>query len=120
MDGADWLRTQLTSFGCAACGFGYAENGIRVLAERDGLFFVDLACDMCGSSAMAIVTVAVDDDAVPQAVDPELVRAVTPAPEPAPVGLDDVLDVHQVLSGWQGDLVGLLRHLDGAEGTVAR
>lgn len=120
MDGADWLRTQLTSFGCAACGFAYGETGIRVLAERDGLFFVDLACDMCGSSATAIVTVAVDDDAGPQAVDPELVRAAVPAPASAPIDLDDVLDVHQVLDAWHGDLVGLLRHLDGAEGTVAR
>jgi hypothetical protein len=120
MDGAEWLRTQLTSFGCAACGFAYDENRIRVLAERDGLFFVDLACDMCGSSATAIVTVALDDEQGAQVIDPELVPAVAPTGDRAPLGVDDVLDVHRVLSTWQGDLVGLLRHLDGAEGTVAR
>ena len=120
MDGADWLRAQLTSFGCAACGLAYGEHGIRVLAERDGLFFVDLACDMCGSSATAIVTVALDDELGAQVIDPELVPAVAASGAPAPLSLDDVLDVHQVLSAWQGDLVGLLRHLDGAEGTVAR
>ena len=36
------------------------------------------------------------------------------------MGVDDLLDVHQVLADWDGDLVGLLRRLDGVEGTVAR
>jgi hypothetical protein len=131
MDGADWLRTQLTSFGCAACGFAYDAAGIHVAAERDGLFFVDLACDMCGSSATAIVTVALDEEAAPLAHDPELMpvraTAATDGPIPSarrgergPVDVDDLIDVHRVLAEWQGDLVGLLRRLDGAEGTVAR
>jgi hypothetical protein len=118
MDGADWLRTQLTSFGCAACGFAYGSDGIRVLAERDGLFFVDLACDMCGSSATAIVTIALDEHAAPRATDPELTPAAIV--EGDPVDLDDLLDVHRMLAAWDGDMHGLLRRLDGAEGTVAR
>ena len=60
MDAADWLRTELASFGCAACGQAYGQERIRVLAERDGLFFVDLACAQCGSQAMAIVTIQVE------------------------------------------------------------
>ena len=67
MDGADWLRTQLTSFGCAACGQPYGTGRIRLLAERDGLYFVDLACASCASQAVAIVTIELDEDDVPQA-----------------------------------------------------
>jgi len=33
---------------------------------------------------------------------------------------DDVLDVHRVLSTYEGDLTGLLRRFDGVEGSVAR
>ena len=121
MDGADWLRTQLTSFGCAACGRAYAPEGIRMLAERDGLFFVDLACLMCGSQATAIVTIELDDAAAPRADVPDLEPAVTAdVRHGAPVDLDDVLDVHQLLSTYDGDLTGLLRRLDGVQGTVAR
>jgi hypothetical protein len=119
MDGTDWLRAQLTSFGCAACGEAYDTTGIRVLAERDGLFFVDLGCARCGSQATAIVTITVDEDAEPRADAPEL-APVAAAAAPAPVDLDDVLDVHQVLASWEGDLVGLLRRFDGVEGTAAR
>lgn len=121
MDGADWLRTQLTSFGCAACGEAYAPDGIRVLAERDGLFFVDLACDGCRSQATAIVTITVDEDAAPRADAPELTAphdvSVTSRP---PVDADDLLDVHRLLADFQGDMTGLLRRLDGVEETLAR
>jgi hypothetical protein len=123
MDGADWLRTQLTSFGCAACGMAFAADGIRVLAERDGLFFVNLACDMCGSQATALVTVAADDERGTRADDPELVAAASgrdAAPGTKPVDADDLLDMHQLLAGYQGDMLGLLRRFDGAEGTVQR
>jgi hypothetical protein len=123
MEGADWLRTQLTSFGCAACGQAYDQGRIRVLAERDGLFFVDLACDGCGSQATAIVTITLDDEEGPRADAPELVGpdpAIASIPASAAVGVDDVLDVHQLLAGYEGDLLGLLRRMDGVEGTVAR
>lgn len=119
MEGADWLRTQLTSFGCAACGRAYAPEGIRMLAERDGLFFVDLACLMCGSQATAIVTIELEDGATARVDVPEL-DPVAASGRGAPVDLDDVLDVHQVLSTYEGDLTGLLRRFDGVEGSVAR
>ena len=41
MEGAEWLRTQLTSFSCSSCGRAYRSSHIRVVAQRDELFFVD-------------------------------------------------------------------------------
>ena len=34
---------------------------MRLLAERDGLYFLDLDCQQCGSQTVAIVTVELDD-----------------------------------------------------------
>jgi len=116
MDGADWLRTQLTSFGCAACGQPYETGRIRLLAERDGLYFVDLACASCASQAVAIVTIELDEDDIPQADAGDLIQIVadpvrgTSGP---PVTVDDVLDIHGLLSGFQGDAAALLARLDG-------
>lgn len=114
MDGADWLRTQLTSFGCAACGVPYEPGRIRLLAERDGLYFVDLACTACTSRAVAIVTVELDDDDAPRADTDDLVQ-LTPVdarPGPAAVGLDDVLDMHRFLERFEGGTVALLAALE--------
>jgi hypothetical protein len=114
MDGADWLRTQLTSFGCAACGQPYESGRIRLLAERDGLFFVDLACTHCGTQAVAIVTIEVDEDDVPRAEPGERFEGGRLHPDPAPaVTTDDVLSMHALLSDFQGDVPTLLARLDG-------
>jgi len=110
MDGADWLRTQLTSFGCASCGQPYETGRIRVLAERDGLFFVDLGCAHCGSQAVAIVTVQIDENDAPRAETPDLIAPVIDARRPAasPISADDVLDAHDLLAGFQGSVDELL------------
>ena len=113
MDGADWLRTQLTSFGCAACGQPYESGRIRLLAERDGLFFVDLGCGHCGTQAVAIVTIQVDDDDVPRADPGDLFEnGLIRAPAPA-VSTDDVIAIHALLSDFEGDVPSLLARLDG-------
>lgn len=118
MDGPDWLRTQLTSFTCPACGRRYRGSRIRLLAERDGLFFVDLDCSRCGSHTVAIVTVERDesDFAIADASDIGLPVEVLGARRAerlpagaAPVGADDVLEMHEFLASFEGDMDALLR-----------
>ncbi len=117
MDSPDWLRTQLTSFTCPACGRRYRGSRIRLLAERDGLFFVDLDCSRCGTHTVAIVTVELDESemAIIDASDIELAREAGPEhlgeelpANAAPVTADDVLDMHQFLVEFEGDMRALL------------
>ncbi len=115
MDGAEWLRGQLSAFGCAACGRTYVTDHIRVLAQREDLYFVDLACQMCGSEAVAIVTLHESDDdetaievgeLADQAMtsDARGAASIGPAVEP-----DDVLDMHAFLGSFDGDFKALFR-----------
>ncbi len=128
MDGPDWLRTQLTSFTCPACGRRYRGSKIRLLAERDGLFFVDLDCARCGSHTVAIVTVEIDDSQALITDVSDLTLATDDVPEhlgeelPAGAALvtaDDVLEMHEFLATFKGDVTTLLRgrapRTDGAE-----
>ena len=127
MDSPDWLRTQFTSFTCPACGRRYRGSRIRLLAERDGLFFVDLDCSRCGSHTVAIVTVELDDselsiaDASDIGFPDELLTVHMGEPLPpgaAPVTADDVLEMHEFLAAFKGDVTDLLRtatRSDGAE-----
>jgi hypothetical protein len=114
MDGADWLRTQLTSFGCAACGRAYDPGRIRILAQREELFFVDLGCETCGAQAVAVVTIQFDEaDALhAETGDLEQARAqqssVSEASAP-PIGADDLLDMSSFLTRFDGDFRSILR-----------
>ncbi len=114
MDGADWLRTQLTSFGCAACGRAYSPGRIRILAQREELFFVDMGCETCGAQAVAVVTIQLDesDDAYAETGDLEMALADpegAPDAPMAPVGADDLLDMSRFLARFDGDFRALFR-----------
>ena len=110
----------MVAYGCAACGHGFAPDGVRVVAERDGLWFVELACVPCASRSVAIVTIAADATD-PGAIDAPDLAPSRPAADPtAPIGADDVLGIHDLLDAFEGDVSALLRRLDGAEGPVRR
>jgi len=128
MDSPDWLRTQLTSFTCPACGRRYRGSRIQLLAERDGLFFVDLDCSRCGSHTVAIVTVETDESEISiiDASDIELAVDLEPEHlgEALPINTelvtaDDVLDMHELLTTFEGDMRALLAtgrgRTDGAQ-----
>jgi hypothetical protein len=116
MDAERWLTSELASFGCAACGQPYGEAQIRLIAQRDELFFVDLSCPHCGSQAVAIVTI--QSDAEPTQA---WAHATTAADEPdeasaerAPaISVDEVIDAHVLLRDFDGDVHQLLARLEG-------
>jgi hypothetical protein len=121
MDAESWLTSELASFGCAACGQAYGQGHIRLIAQREELFFVDLACEHCGSQAVAIVTIQIDGETA-RLEGGELVRAEQAtaaelewAPGGPPVSADDVLDVHDLLDGFEGDVHRLIARFDGEE-----
>jgi transcription elongation factor Elf1 len=121
MESPDWLRTQLTSFTCPACGRRYRGSKMRLLAEREGLYFVDLDCSRCGSHTVAIVTVELDESEVTIAVsdvvgEDEIEHLGEALPTgAAPVTADDVLAMHEFLGRYHGTLTELLE--TGATGS---
>ena len=117
MEGQEWLRSQLTTFSCATCGQSYVRSRIRVLAQRDDLWFVSLRCAKCGSSALGLVTVKdADDDEgsetatfVSDLTDADRARLA----EGPPVDSNDLIETHRFLGRFDGDF---RRLFDGGEG----
>ena len=116
MDAEGWLTSELATFACAACGEAYGEGHIHLIAQREELYFVDLSCDHCGSQAVAIVTIEIDGE-TPTLETGDLVRAdQDDSDEPGggpPVSVDDVLDAHRLLEGFEGDIHRLFARFDG-------
>ena len=86
---------------CTACGAPVPTGRIRLLAQRDGLAFVRLACDDCGSASIGLLMDGAGGD-------PVLDVAADPVPPERAVTLDDVAAMHDHLAAWDGDLRSLL------------
>lgn len=101
MDPLDHLVALPDGLPCSVCEERVPATRIRLLARRDDLAFLEIDCDACGNATLGFV-VAGEADA--------------PRDHPAaiPVSADDVLDMHQLLATWHGDLAGLLSHDPGA------
>lgn len=94
---------------CTACGAGVPARRIRILAHRDDLAFVELACPSCGSSALGLL-LAADEPGDPPVLDvaSDAVPARAAPTMPTPIGVSDVTAMRDYLAAWDGDLRGLL------------
>lgn len=98
MDPLDHLSALPDGMPCSVCGERVPADGIRLLAWRDELAFLQLDCRACLSSTLGF---ALDGR-------PEDTGAWLDLAE-SPISADDVLDMHQFLARWRGDLASLLR-----------
>jgi hypothetical protein len=96
MDPLDHLKALPDGMPCSVCGERVPSEAIRLLAWRDDLAFLQLECGACLSTTLGFAIDGLPEDCA----------AVTPT---APISTDDVLDMHQFLARWRGDLASLLR-----------
>jgi hypothetical protein len=91
MDPLDHARPDPDGTTCAVCEGPVPAESIHLLARRDDLAFVQLECGACRSLTLAFV-----------------LASRPGATAAAPVTGDDVLEMHDLLSGWHGGLRELL------------
>ncbi|MEO8570801.1 MAG: hypothetical protein ABI553_03790 [Chloroflexota bacterium] len=104
---------------CTVCGASVPTGRIRILARRDDLAFLELACADCGSAAVGLLTfpagrdgaafLDVDADRSPDATD----RVGVDRRRVRPIDAADVRALNEHLAAWRGDLVGWLDALRG-------
>jgi hypothetical protein len=103
---------------CTACGAPVPTDRIRILARRDDLAFVELACLVCGSVALGLLMPpdAPDGEAVLDVAGDMPATARPPGTGTfRPISDADVQAIRDDLAAWQGDLVGWLDTLDDAD-----
>jgi len=102
MDPLDHLIALPDGLRCSVCDERVPDTRIRLLARRDDLAFLEIDCGACLSTTLGFVLGGQSDDSAARL-------------EAPPVSSDDVLDMHELLASWRGDLTGLL----APNGTVA-
>jgi hypothetical protein len=104
MDPRDHPSDPAAGIACAACERPIPPARARILAHRDDLVFADLRCPACASVSLVMIA--------GEALD--WLRSEPPDGEAAPIGPDDVLDMHLFLAGWTGDVRSLVGRAEGA------
>ena len=80
---------------CTVCDERVPAERLRLLAWRDELVFLQIDCSSCLSTTLGFVVSGSGDEPLQRPTDP-------------PITSDDVLDMHQLLASWRGDLRELL------------
>jgi len=105
MSDNEWLDGVFGTVRCANCGAVYGRDAITVVGNRDEYWFVRCTCDACGTQGLGVVIVKQLGEA-----------AAPPRPIPATEDgfrVDDVLEAHELLRDYAGDVHGLFEKVSG-------
>jgi hypothetical protein len=102
-----FLREQAKGYDCSVCGQNHARSDIRVLGKLESAWIVRVTCSKCDTSFKLLVVI----DEERANVSPVQELAEPPRKErrrrPA-VSLDEVLDAHEFLKGYDGSVTEML------------
>ena len=101
MDPLDLLLALPDGLPCTVCDKRVPATRIRTLARRDDLTFIEIDCAACSSSTLGFLLAGQSDE-------PSPTLEAVPAQAGSPITSDDVLDMHELLASWRGDLADLL------------
>jgi hypothetical protein len=92
------LRERAKDYDCGLCGTNHSKSEISVLGKREGAYVVRVVCSKCATNITLLVYVGEK---------PQALKALSAGPKRQrrpPVSLDDVIDAHDALESFTGDV----------------
>jgi hypothetical protein len=96
------LRERAKEYDCNVCGSNHSRSDIRVLGKLESAWIVRVTCTRC-QTAFKLLVVMEEERAAVTPVKEEPERPRRPA-----VTADEVIDAHDFLQGYEGDVHSLL------------
>jgi hypothetical protein len=100
MEDVEWLIERLGDARCASCGLRYTKGAVRGIGYENDYWFVYVTCLGCGTQGVGVAMTRAAAVPAPASTRP----ALPVVPE---FTADDVLDAHELLSSYSGDVHGL-------------
>lgn len=102
----NFVKGLMTSIKCSGCGRKYRRGNVRIIYHQDDLWFFNVFCEKCHSQSLVAALIKGHEADIVTDISPEEMVKFQDAP---PVGMDDVLDMHNLLTDFRGDFSGLFR-----------
>ncbi len=96
------IRRLLASIKCGVCGQGYEVDNIDVLGHHEDLWFLGALCQAC--HARCLVAAVIREGRVPEVITDLTEAELDRFRNMSQVTTDDVLDMHNFLKGFDGNL----------------
>ena len=104
----EWLDGVFGTVRCANCGAVYGRDSIAVVGNRDEYWFVRCTCETCGTPGLGVVIVKRAADAPPA-----MAARTAFADNDERIRVDDVLEAHELMRDYVGDVHGLFEKVSG-------
>lgn len=105
----EWLDGVFGTVRCANCGAVYGRDSIAVVGNRDEYWFVRCSCQTCATQGLGVVILKHATEGPPPAALAELELSG----REDHVRVDEVLEAHDLLREYAGDVHGLFEKVSG-------
>jgi hypothetical protein len=109
MDILAFLRERAGAFRCPRCKRSLADCKLTQLDHAGQKYTVEVTCRSCELAFLVALEVASNDEAETDAEEHGRETVASAEPEADPISNDELLELHQVLSGHSGPLTALLK-----------
>ncbi|HVH63136.1 MAG TPA: hypothetical protein VNA65_06005 [Candidatus Dormibacteraeota bacterium] len=104
----EFIKDRARFYNCPVCGRSLKGCEVHVLSHEDERFHIQVTCAQC--QVTFIVVLAIAGAAVDEIDSIEPKEKAAPVPEP--ISVDEILDLHLYLKGFQGTLKELIHQPD--------
>ena len=99
------IKKILASMKCGICGQKYESSNIKILGHREELWFLSVFCHSC--CIQGLVAAVVKEGRETEVITDLKPEELQGFKDKDGIKADDVLDIHQFLKGFNGDLASL-------------
>src|SRR5256885_5457616 len=103
----EFIRDRARFYNCPVCGRSLKGCDVQVLSHEDERFHLQVTCAQC--QVTFVVVLAIQGGAVEEVAN---VEAAAPVAAVEPISVDEILDLHLFLKGFQGTLTELIHQPD--------
>jgi hypothetical protein len=112
----EFIRDRARFYNCPVCGRSLKGCDIQVLSHEHERFHLQVTCAQCQVTFIVVLAIAGGAVEEVESVETETEahgsRFEAAVPEPDPISVDEILDVHLYLKSFQGTLKDLLHQPD--------
>jgi hypothetical protein len=110
----EFIRDRARYYNCPVCGRSLKGCDVQVLSHEDERFHLQVTCAQCQVTFIVVLAIAGGAVDEIEAMTPE--PATVAAADTEPISVDEILDLHLYLKGFQGTLKDLIQHPDHSRG----